>query len=72
MMDNKISLFQALCDNSCPPLNPIAKSRYKEMNLDEEGGISRSLFNKAAIIPNKKNNRAGLVRFEIKEFISTG
>jgi hypothetical protein len=24
------------------------------MNLDEEGGISRSLFNKAAIIPNKK------------------
>jgi hypothetical protein len=42
------------------------------MNLDEEGGISRSLFNKAAIIPNKKNNRVGLVRFEIKEFISTG
>ena len=35
------------------------------MNLLEFGGISKSLFKRTAIIPNKKNNNAGFVKFSI-------
>jgi hypothetical protein len=40
-----------LCANSCPPLNPIAKSRYNEINLLELLGISKSLLRITAITP---------------------
>jgi hypothetical protein len=51
-------------------LNPMEKRRYKEINLEELGGISRSLFSWTAKIPRKKNNRAGLVRLSINKCIS--
>ena len=36
------------------------------MNLLLEAGISRSLFRRAAKIPNKKNSRVGLVKLLIR------
>jgi hypothetical protein len=44
----------------------MANSRYKEMNLPVEAGISRSLFSRVATMPNTKNSRVGLVKLEIK------
>jgi hypothetical protein len=35
-------------------LKPIEKSKYKAINLEELGGISRSLFRRTAMIPSKK------------------
>jgi hypothetical protein len=43
-------------------LKPIANSKYKEMNLLEDGGISKSLFTNVAIIPKRKNRRVGFER----------
>jgi hypothetical protein len=43
-------------------LNPIENKRYKEINLEELAGISKSLFSLTAIMPRKKNSSAGLVR----------
>lgn len=57
-----ISMLNTLCSNSCPPLKPIANKRYKEINLEEFGGISKSLFTSTANTPNTKNKSAGLVR----------
>jgi hypothetical protein len=57
-----ISVLKPLCDNSCPPLNPIENNKYREMNLLEEAGISKSLFTKVAKIPNRKNKSVGLLR----------
>ena len=37
------------------------------MNLLEFGGISKSLFKRTAIIPSKKNNNAGFVKFSINK-----
>jgi len=54
------------CESSCPPLNPMAKSKYSEMNFEEFGGISRSLFSSTATMPSTKNKRAGFVRFSSK------
>jgi hypothetical protein len=48
--------------NSWPPLKPMENRRYREINLDELAGISKSLFNLTAIIPRIKNKNAGLVR----------
>jgi len=42
----------------------MAKSKYKEINLLELCGISKSLFTITAMIPSKKNNNVGLVKFE--------
>ena len=67
IIDQPISLVNVSCDNSCPPLNPIANKRYKEMNLEEFGGISKSLFKYTAMMPNTKNNNAGFVRFSISK-----
>ena len=63
-MVESISKVKWLCANSCPPLNPIEKSKYKDINFEEFGGISRSLFNFTAMIPSKKNKKAGFVKFE--------
>jgi hypothetical protein len=62
-IDHAISLENVSCESSCPPLNPIEKSKYNEMNLDELGGISKSLFKYTATIPRIKNSSAGLVKF---------
>jgi hypothetical protein len=64
-IERPISVVNVSCDNSCPPLNPIENNKYNEINLEELGGISRSLFKQTARIPKKKNNNAGLVRFSI-------
>ena len=37
------------------------------MNLKDEGGISRSLFNKDAMIPRIKNSSTGFVMFTINK-----
>lgn len=39
-----ISELNALCANSCPPLNPMDNKRYSVINLDELSGIFRSLL----------------------------
>jgi len=39
------------------------------MNFDEFGGISKSLFTVAAIIPRAKNNRAGFVRLSMSNCV---
>ncbi len=59
-----ISASKSLCESSWPPLNPIAKSKYNDINLLDDLGISKSLFTMAAIIPNKKNKSVGFVKFE--------
>jgi hypothetical protein len=64
-MESMISVVNASCDNSCPPLKPIANNKYSEMNFEELAGISRSLFTYTAIMPSTKNNKAGLVRFSV-------
>ena len=69
-IDNMISLLKASCDNSCPPLKPMAKSRYMEMNFDILAGISKSLFTYTAMIPRTKNNNAGFVKFSISKLRS--
>ena len=38
------------------------------MNFEEFGGISKSLFSLTAIMPNKKNNKAGLVKLSNSKF----
>jgi hypothetical protein len=43
-IDHPISKVNPSCDNSCPPLKPIANNRYKEINFEELAGISKSLF----------------------------
>jgi hypothetical protein len=62
-IDQAISLLKVSWDNSCPPLNPIANNKYNEINLDELGGISKSLFKYTEMIPSTKKSSAGLVRF---------
>ncbi len=57
-----MSQLGVLCDNSCPPLKPMANSRYSDKNLLVLSGITRSLFTTAAIIPSRKKRRTGLVR----------
>jgi len=59
IMDKNISGVNVSCDNSCPPLNPIANKRYIDMNLEEFGGISKSLLNTTAIIPSIKKVKQG-------------
>jgi hypothetical protein len=59
-----ISGSNGLCANSCPPLNPMEKSRYSDINLLEDSGISKSLLTMVANMPSKKNNKVGLVRLE--------
>ncbi len=68
IMDKIISPFIIWWDNSCPPLNPIAKSNYNDINLDEFGGISKSLFKYTAKIPKAKNSKAGFVKFSRRRF----
>lgn len=63
--DQIISKLKLLCANSCPPLKPIENNKYKEINLEELGGISKSLLNLVAMIPNRKNSNAGLVKLSI-------
>jgi hypothetical protein len=41
----------------------MLNNKYMEMNLDELGGICRSLFNKTAMTPSRKKRSAGLLRF---------
>ena len=65
-IDQAISMLKVSWDNSCPPLKPIAKSKYKEINFDELGGIAKSLFKYTATIPNTKKSRAGLVKFSVR------
>ena len=62
--ENAISLVNVLCANSCPPLKPIENNKYNDINLAEDSGIVKSLFKRTAKIPNTKNSRVGLVRFE--------
>ncbi len=64
-IDHKISMVNASRDNSCPPLKPMANNKYNDINLDELGGISKSLLMYTATIPNTKNKRAGLLKFSI-------
>lgn len=66
-MDNAISESKCSCDNSWPPLKPMANNKYNEINFEEFGGISKSLFRYTAIIPSTKNNKAGLVKFSISK-----
>jgi hypothetical protein len=47
----------------------MQNNKYSEMNLEEFGGISRSLFKKTAIRPKTKNNNAGLVKFSSSKSI---
>jgi hypothetical protein len=56
------------CDNSCPPLKPIENSKYREINFAELAGISKSLFKRTAMMPKRKNKKAGLVRLLISKF----
>jgi len=60
--DQIISKLRSLCESSCPPLNPIDKSKYSDINLEELGGISKSLLSCTASMPRKKNRRAGFVK----------
>ena len=48
----------------------MANSRYNEMNLLEDWGISRSLLMLVAIMPRIKNSRVGLVRLEMRICVS--
>ena len=57
------------CANSCPPLNPIENKRYKEINFAELDGISKSLFSRTAMMPNRKNRNAGLLRLLISRVL---
>lgn len=65
-MEYNISELNSLCDNSCPPLKPIAKSKYNEINFEEESGIFKSLLNSVAMIPSTKNNNTGFLKLLIK------
>ena len=67
-----ISEVNWLWASSCPPLKPIEKSRYKEMNLADDSGMVRSLLILMATIPNIKKSSVGLVRLlnKISVFIS--
>jgi hypothetical protein len=40
----------------------MENKRYKEINLEELAGISKSLLSLTAIMPKKKKRSAGLVR----------
>jgi hypothetical protein len=44
IIDHRIFRLNDSWDNSCPPLKPMEINRYNEINLEELGGISRSLF----------------------------
>lgn len=66
-IDQAISVLKVSCDNSCPPLKPIANNKYKEMNFEEFCGISKSLFKHTATIPSTKKSRAGFVRFSMSK-----
>ncbi|KGG18307.1 hypothetical protein EV07_0223 [Prochlorococcus sp. MIT 0603] len=46
-----------------PPLNPIARRRYRENNFGKGAGISRSERKTTAIIPRKKNKTGGVNTF---------
>jgi len=59
-------VVKPLCANSCPPLKPMENNKYREINLLDDAGISRSLFIMTARTPSTKNNRVGLVRFDFK------
>lgn len=61
-IDHPISMVNVSCDNSCPPLKPIENNKYSEINFEELGGISKSLFKYTANMPNTKKSKAGLVR----------
>jgi hypothetical protein len=60
------------CDNATPPLKPIAKSRYKEINRELLDGMSRSLLICIAKTPRIKNSNAGLRRFSVRALRFTG
>ena len=66
-IETAISELNVSCESSCPPLNPMEKRRYNEINLEELGGISKSLFSLTANIPKIKNKKAGFVTFEISK-----
>jgi hypothetical protein len=66
-IDQAISRVKVSCDSSCPPLNPMAKSRYREINFEEFWGISKSLFKYTAIIPKTKKSKAGFVKLSISK-----
>ncbi len=72
-IDKPISFVNVSCDNSCPPLKPIANNKYREINFEELAGISKSLLKYTAIKPSIKNSNAGFVRFSISklQFMST-
>ena len=57
--ERSTSSLNPLCDNSCPPRNPIANKRYKEINLEELAGNAKSLFSTTARIPRMKNRNVG-------------
>lgn len=59
-MEFDISALKSLCDNSCPPLKPIANKRYNEINLEDDSGMVKSLLTIVAIMPNKKIEEQGL------------
>ena len=66
--DHTISNLKWLWANSCPPLKPIENKRYSEMNFEVLSGISKSLLSLVAMIPRRKNNKAGLVRLSNNKF----
>ena len=66
MIEYKISLENGVNASSWPPLKPMANKRYRDMNLLEECGISRSLFTLAAMIPNTKKSNVGLVMLDTR------
>jgi hypothetical protein len=57
---------------SWPPLNPIAKRRYREKSFGKGCGISRSDLTQIAIMPTKKNKTGGLRIFEVIKLNSIG
>ncbi len=62
-IDHPISLVKVSCDNFRPPLNPIANKRYSDINFDELGGISNSLFNTQPVYQTQKTVTRGLLNF---------
>jgi len=44
----------------------MEKSKYSEINILDDAGISKSLFTMTAKTPKAKKSKVGLVRFDIK------
>ena len=51
------SIVMVSCESSCPPLKPIEKRRYKDINFEELDGMAKSLLAITEKMPSKKQQR---------------